>query len=57
MENDILTVEEAAEFLKTSTKTIYKLINDKKLKATRVGRSWRITKTDIFDYLSKNANN
>jgi len=56
MENDILTVEEVAELLKTSTKTVYNLINEKKLKATKIGRSWRVTRTDIFDYLSKNSN-
>lgn len=56
MENDILTVEETSEFLKISTKTLYKIIKEKKLKATKIGKNWRITRFDILDYLSKNSN-
>ncbi len=56
MENDILTVEEAAKLLKLSTKTIYRLIEDKTLRASKLGRSWRIRKSDIDDYLDSNTN-
>ena len=56
MENDILTLEEVAELLKVSTKTLYRLINEKKLKASKLGRSWRITKSSIYEYLEKNSN-
>jgi excisionase family DNA binding protein len=56
MENDILTVEEVAELLKVSTKTIIRFINKKSLKASKLGRSWRIRKSDINDFLEKNSN-
>ena len=56
MENDILTIEEAAELLKISTKTVYILVRGNKLRASKVGRMWRIKKADIDDYLSQNAN-
>ena len=54
--NDILTIEEAAELLKLSTKTIYRMVRENKLKASKIGRVWRIKKSDIDDYLSQNSN-
>ena len=56
MENDILTVGEVAKLLKVSTKTIYRLIDEKTLKASKVGSSWRVKKSDIDDYLNNNTN-
>ena len=38
----LLTVEQAADFLKVDSKTVYRLINDKELKAAAIGRVYRI---------------
>lgn len=46
-----LTVDEVAEILRISTKTIYKLIDEKALSAVKVGRAFRITKGDVINYL------
>ena len=43
----VLTVEEAAEMLKTSKQQIRKMIRDGVLPAVKVGREWRIS----FEYL------
>ena len=49
----LLTVEEAAAFLKVDPKTVYRLINDKTLRAFAVGRVYRIDMSDIEDFMEK----
>ena len=44
-----LRVEEAAELLKVSTRTIYNLIHEKTLPAQRVGNKWRIKRDDVLN--------
>jgi len=57
MDDEILTVKQAAEYLKVSDRSIHKLILDMKLHAYKVGlRSWRIKKKDIDAFLHINAN-
>lgn len=57
MEDELYTVSEAANYLKLSIKTIYKLISTGKLLASKVGdRTWRIKKSDIETYLQANTN-
>ena len=57
MNNDVLTIKQAAEYLKLSTRSVHKLIADKKLLASQVSvRSWRIKKSNIESFLAENAN-
>jgi excisionase family DNA binding protein len=57
MGDEILTVKQAAEYLKLSVRSIHKLIADKKLLASQIGtRSWRVKKSDIDLFLVENAN-
>lgn len=46
-----LTVKEAAEILRVSTKLVYRMIKEKTLPATKVGREKRIAKSHLIDYL------
>lgn len=46
-----LTVKETAEILRVSTKLVYRMIKDKTLPATKVGREKRIAKSHLIDYL------
>jgi excisionase family DNA binding protein len=46
-----LTATEAAEILRVSIKTIYKLIKEKALPAVKVGRENRIAKGELIRYL------
>ena len=46
-------MDEAAEILRVSTKTAYKLIDEKELPAIKVGRAFRIAKADIINYLRR----
>lgn len=47
----LLTVDEAAKFLKVDPKTVYRLINDNELKAVLIGRVYRIDPKDLQDFL------
>ena len=56
MSDTILTVAQAAEYLKVCNKTVRRLITKKELAASKVGKSWRIQKADIDEYLLQNSN-
>jgi len=57
MADELLTVSQAAAYLKLSEKTIRRLIKERLLLASKVdGRSWRIKAEDIERYLSINTN-
>ena len=55
--NEILTIDQAAEFLKVGNRTIYKLLSDErvpnKIFAKKVGRTWRILRSEIERFLSE----
>lgn len=44
---DILTPEQAADYLQVNRETIYRYIRDGRLNASRIGRSYRIRKQSI----------
>lgn len=46
-----LTVAEVAALVRFDPKTIRRWIASKELVATRVGRNWRIARSDLRDYL------
>jgi excisionase family DNA binding protein len=53
--DDILTIEQCAQLLKVSTRTIYELISNNKepdkIFANKVGRSWRILRSEVDNFL------
>ncbi|MCD4784059.1 MAG: helix-turn-helix domain-containing protein [Candidatus Eremiobacteraeota bacterium] len=51
MEKDILNVEEAAAFLKTSKPTFYRWLGQGKIKGFKVGREWRFYKSDLVSFM------
>lgn len=46
-----LSVQSAAAELEVTTRTIYRFINDGKLAAYRIGRVYRIKRSDLEDFL------
>ena len=52
---DILTVEEVCEALRMGYNAVYDLLNDRKLKAYKNGRVWRITKQALIQYVSESS--
>ncbi|MHB8278944.1 MAG: helix-turn-helix domain-containing protein [Candidatus Humimicrobiaceae bacterium] len=55
--NDILTIDQAAELLKVGNRTVYNLLSDEripgKIFAKKVGRTWRILRSEIERFLSE----
>ena len=53
----LLTVGEVANLMRVSNMTVYRLIKSGQLSAIRVGKNYRIRRTDVDRYLSERAVN
>jgi len=52
--NHLLTVEEVAEKLRLGPRTVYRLIEDGKLKAIKISRkAYRISEKDLIQFIKK----
>jgi excisionase family DNA binding protein len=56
MQENLLTTEQVAQYLKVDKFTIYRLVTQKKIPAFKVGNQWRYKKTLVDDWLRKNSN-
>ncbi|WP_337935206.1 helix-turn-helix domain-containing protein [Jutongia sp.] len=56
-EQDILTQQELYEYLPLGRTTIQKLLQQKILPATKIGRNYLITKRKLLEWLDENAGN
>jgi excisionase family DNA binding protein len=52
MEKEILTIEEAAEYLKIGKRSIYKLAKDGKIPGKKVLNKWRFEKDSLRAWVS-----
>jgi len=50
---DIMTVEEAASYLRIPKSTLYKLVREGRIPSHKVGRHWRFMKTLIDRWLEE----
>lgn len=50
-ESEFLTAEEVADYLRIPLSTVYKLTQDQKLPAFKVGKHWRYKKRSIQDWI------
>lgn len=55
MSEDILTIREVAEYLKVTERTLYRLVQDGKLPAFKVGNSWRFRREDLERWISEQS--
>jgi excisionase family DNA binding protein len=53
-QDEVLTIEELAAYLKVSKSTLYKLVQEGKLPGQKVGKHWRFLRSTIDDWLGKN---
>jgi len=53
---DVLTIEELADYLKVSKSTLYKLAQEGKVPAQKVGRHWRFHRETIDRWLGEREN-
>ena len=56
MPDQLLTLEQVAEYLNVDKFTVYRLLSDKDLPAFKVGNQWRFKRRLIENWLAKNAN-
>ena len=54
--DDLLTADEACEALKVGKNALYALLAEKKLKAYKNGRVWRIPRLAVEEYIKTQAN-
>jgi len=52
---ELMTVQELADYLRVTGKTIYRLLRRGRIPATKVGRSWRFDKASVDEWLSRNS--
>jgi len=52
--DEILTVREVAEYLKLGRTTIWRWCNEGKLQAFKVGRGWRIHRSEVEKIVGQN---
>jgi excisionase family DNA binding protein len=57
MTTDILTVETAANLLQLHPKTILRFIRERRLRATKVGKQYRIRRSDLNAFAGSNSAN
>lgn len=48
---EIMTPEQVAEYLQLNTDTVYRLIRNQQLAASKIGRAYRIPKEDVEAFL------
>lgn len=51
-----LSVREVADILNVNQRTIYRLINDKKIPAFKVADSWRFLPSDLENWINQQKN-
>ncbi len=52
MPEEILTIREVADYLKITERTLYRLVQEGKLPAFKVGNSWRFRREDLERWIS-----
>ncbi len=53
MKNDLLTVEEAAAYLRVSRATVWRWCKTRRVPAVKIGREWRILRATLMDILAR----
>jgi excisionase family DNA binding protein len=51
LDNDIMTLEEVASYLKLKPQTIYTWAQEKKIPAAKLGKEWRFKKSIIDEWI------
>ena len=54
-QNEIMTAQEVAQYLRLSTATVYKLAQAGKIPATRVGRAWRFKRELLDEWIKQQS--
>lgn len=52
-DKEILTVTQVAEYLQLSEMTTYKLVQEGRIPAFKIGRHWRVKKNDLISLIDR----
>ena len=52
---EVYTLEEVADILKLSKRTVYTYVHEGKLPASKIGAYWRITEEQLREFLNHGA--
>lgn len=52
-DKEILTVSQVAEYLQLSEMTTYKLVQEGRIPAFKIGRHWRVRKSDLIALIDR----
>jgi len=55
LQSEILNIKEVSKYLRIPVSTIYKLVQDGKVPATKIGKHWRIMKKDLDHLFDRKA--
>jgi len=55
--NDIMTLEEVADYLRLKPQTIYTWAQEKKIPAAKLGKEWRFRKSLIDKWFNQHIDN
>jgi excisionase family DNA binding protein len=53
MDQEIMTVEDVAKYLRLTRITVYKLLKEGKIHGYRIGGSWRVNKKELLEIVEK----
>ena len=53
IENDVMTVEEVAAYLRLQPQTIYKWAQEKRIPAAKLGKEWRFRRSILDRWLDQ----
>jgi excisionase family DNA binding protein len=56
MQENLLTTEQVAQYLKIDKFTVYRLLTQRRIPGFKVGNQWRFKKQLIDDWLFRNSN-
>ncbi len=55
MADEIMTIDEVADYLRINKKTAYRLAGDEKLPGFKVGGAWRFRRAEIETWIDEDA--
>lgn len=56
MQDKLYTLQEVADYLRVTRQTIYNYVTAKKLKASKIGKEYRVTEEDLQAFIKNNMN-
>lgn len=55
-EDEILTLDEVAIYLKAGKRTVYRLAQEGKIPAFKLGGTWRFRRSDLEQWIAESTN-